>query len=742
MTPITPTSLLLTAPVASLRVTAPAQPLQPLVATAAVTALLATGRPLSLDLLATADRVELLVTSAPAHLEEVERALRGVAPDWELRRGAPTALAAAPRRLACCFAERPDWAPLRDVAECAGVDPLGALLEAVQPLEVGESLLIRYVLQPVPAERRALARRGLTVPAAAADVFDLLARLLGAGSRVPRFEPRQQRLLEARLDTPAATVVGVAALAGARPERLRSRAHSLGGVFASHFAVGFDGLALGPWAWLPGPGSTNGRSVVRHPVRTLYLTVGELAALWHVPSNTVAAPGVAFARRAWPIPRPLLAPSGIALGVAADRGGDRPLRVSADDFASHCAIFGRTGVGKSTALVALLAQLAARPDSGLVVLDPHGSLARDLAAQLPGHRREDTALLELGDADFPVGLNPFARHPGVAEEDLVQSAFAILRLIFAQTWSTSRMEDAIFSCVATLCRQPRATLADVPTLVRDPGFRRKCLARVSDPSALEFWEDFEALPAAQQRELYLPILRRIRSFYRSPAVRNIVCQERSLDFADALARGQILLIDLAGGRIGAEADLLAELIIAKLHLAAMGRLEHPERPYPPCYLAIDEAQRFSGASLPILFREARKARLALFLATQYLGALGEELAKSVTGNVGQLLVFRSGPEDARSLGRGLGVAAEDLQALDRFQAVARLQVGGETLPPVLLRTRPPERPEDPAWLARLRERSRAAYARPRAAVEATFAREQPWASAPGGPAAVEDLDEE
>ena len=282
------------------------------------------------------------------------------------------------------------------------------------------------------------------------------------------------------------------------------------------------------------------------------------------------------------------------------------------------------------------------------------------------------------------------------------------------------MADAVFSLVATLCSLPGATLLDAARLLNDPLFRRRALSHVDDPATLEFWQEYEALADAARREMARPVLYRLRALYRSPAVRNLLCQSRGLDFLELMDQGAILLVSLAGQAIQAEADLLGELLISQIHLAALARLSQRREDRRPFYLLADESQRFQGASAPILLREGRKLGVTLILLSQYLEAWSAELSEAILGNVGTLVVFRCSPNDSHRLGAALKpFTPEDLEDLARFEAVAKLQVAGETMPAFDFRLPGLQAiaPRDEAALARIRARTRQRFARPRREVE-------------------------
>jgi hypothetical protein len=191
-----------------------------------------------------------------------------------------------------------------------------------------------------------------------------------------------------------------------------------------------------------------------------------------------------------------------------------------------------------------------------------------------------------------------------------------------------------------------------------------------------------------------------------------------LDTTRIINESLILLVSLSGPEVQAEADLLAEIMVARLRLSVFSRLAYPQARFRQHYLVADESQHLSGSSLPALMGESRKAGLAVFLATQYIDAWGEELAQSILGNVGTLIAFRCGVSDARRLAPALRpFGPNDLEDLDRFQAVIKMQVGGHTMPAFQVNTLPVDSPADEARLSSIRENTRRQYARPRRQVE-------------------------
>jgi len=713
-----------------LQVVTPCQPLDASACTGVMAALHSLGAPLTLELRASETTVQVRLSCLARPAEELERAIRGAAPAWDLAPADPPAPPVGTLRRVCLL-ERPGvpaHAPLRDVTGFGDGDPLVAILEAVQPLAPDEQLLVRYLLRPARASTVAAAQRELTRPAPAHRLIDLLPVLFGAGPRLPRFEGSLQRLLERRLTQPAFELLGVVALAGSGAARLESRARSLTSVFRGSFDAGYGGLYPNTWSTHATPDTLP--VVWREDTRLLLVTTAELAALWHPPSSRVLVPGVTHLQRPTTlVPRQIVQNDGLLLGVRRQRGQEVEVRLPRQDLHyGHLAVLGATGQGKSTLVEHLLAQLAAAADRpALAVIDPHSPLVLNLPRRgLRPARHDDVVLLELGDVEHPIGLSFFQRDPDVPPDAHVEATFALCRLLFRDAWSETRMADAVWALTTALCQLPGSTLLDVPRLLTDANFRRRAAAQLNDPVAREWYADFDALSEAGRREVARPILYRLRHLYRAPAVRNILCQTSGPNFTALLDAGAIVLVSLAGPAIQAEADLLGELIIARLHLALLARLTRPQKQPRRLYLAVDESQRFRGAGLPILLAEGRKVGVSLVLSTQFLAGWSEQLAESVLGNIGTLVSFRCGPNDSRCLASLLKpFTPEVLENLNRHEAVAKLQVNGVTMPAFDFRTLPIDGSPDEEALARIRAHTHARYARPRCQVGAELGVRQP-----------------
>lgn len=487
-----------------------------------------------------------------------------------------------------------------------------------------------------------------------------------------------------------------------------------------------DDLASSFWPALAPFVQEGGNELVKPNKKSfqLILCPGEVAALWHLPTDQIQTPGIVWAgAAAAPIPNQLIhQDKGITLGTNIYQGRTHQVRLPYEDRVTHVNLIGRTRVGKSTLIHHMVHQDIAA-GKGVAVIDPHGDLIDTiLTTSIPKEREQDVVLFDTRDEEYPIGLNLLATQPGVSQEATAGYALVVMRKLFAEQWSGGRMEIVLDAALRALVAAPETTVQDIPKFLLDPKFRRQILKHVTDPSTLDFWYDeYELESPAQQKEFARPINHRIRKFYRDPIIRRIVCQQSSLNVRNILDKGQILLANL-GGVSEVEAETMGALLISKIQIAAMSRGDIPPEHRTLFYLYIDEVQNFIATSLPKMFSEAGKYGLSLTVANQYLKQLEGSTLEALMGNVGTTFIFRLGPQDARAVAPFVKpqFTTEDLTNLDRFATVVKMQLAGETLPAFSMTTqRPLSKPDDAdkriEWI---RQHSRKTYGRAKDEVDA------------------------
>jgi hypothetical protein len=461
--------------------------------------------------------------------------------------------------------------------------------------------------------------------------------------------------------------------------------------------------------------------------RPFLLSTEELATLWHPPTLTVRAPTMAIVESREmepPVTLPVASanPDLAILGVTQFRSARRKFGILPDDRRRHVAVLGKTGMGKSTLLQNLIVS-DIHADRGVGVIDPHGDLVDSLVARVPKHRTNDVILFDAGDRDSPLSFNLLACR-NVEERSLVVSGIvSAFKKLYGDSWGP-RMEHILRNALLALLEVPGTSLLSLLRMLSEAPYRESLLKQVADPVVNAFWKrEFAAMHPKLQVEAIAPIQNKVGHFVSSPLLRNIVGQSQSrLDLRRVMDEGKILVVNLSKGRIGEDAStLLGAFLVSNIQIAAMGRSKTPEADRRDFYLYVDEFQNFATDSFATILSEARKYRLNLTIANQYLAQMEEQTADAVFGNVGTLLAFQVGAKDAEIIAEQLGgdVTPQDLMRLPRYAAYARLLINGMPSYPFSMRTLPSKMPaRDPNRSEIIRRYSRQRYARPVRQVEA------------------------
>lgn len=385
----------------------------------------------------------------------------------------------------------------------------------------------------------------------------------------------------------------------------------------------------------------------------------------------------------------------------------------------HLYIIGKTGTGKST-LIENMVISDIKSGNGLALIDPHGDLAEDVLSFVPKRRMNDIIYFNPADIEYPIAFNPLESiHPDY--HYLVASGLiSVFKKIWSEFWGP-RLEHILRNSILTLLDYPKSTLLDMPRLLTDKEFRRFVLERVKNQQVREFWFfEFEKYSAWLKSEAISPILNKIGQFLTSIPLRNIVGQkENRFDLRKVMDEEKILLVNLAKGKVGEEnCSLLGAMLVTKIWLAALGRADTPENKRKPFYLYVDEIHNFLTLSFADILSEARKYGLNLILAHQYIEQLDEKIRGAIFGNVGTIISFRIGAEDAKYLAKEFYPVFDenDLINLPNYNIYLKLMINGATSQPfsaVSLAT--PERKT--SYKKKIIELSREKYAKAKKEVE-------------------------
>ena len=375
----------------------------------------------------------------------------------------------------------------------------------------------------------------------------------------------------------------------------------------------------------------------------------------------------------------------------------RRFGIKTDDRRRHMYLIGKTGMGKSTILENMIVE-DIRAGRGVAVVDPHGDLAEKIIKYIPKERINDVIYFNPSDIDFPIAFNlveqvePHLRH-------LVASGLiGVFQKLWADSWGP-RLEYILRNAILAILDFPGSTLLGVVRMLSDKEYRKKVVANIKDPVVKSFWEkEFTGYADKFASEAVSPIQNKVGQFLSSSFMRNIVGQVKSsINIREVMDSGKILIMNLSKGRIGEDnSALLGAMMITKIQLAAMSRVDIEEDKRRDFYLYIDEFQNFSTESFANILSEARKYRLNLIMAHQYIEQLDERVKPAVFGNVGTIVVFRVGAADAEDLVKEFTpvFTEEDIVNIPKYEMYLKLMIDGIASDPFSARGLPPLPPED------------------------------------------------
>ena len=400
-----------------------------------------------------------------------------------------------------------------------------------------------------------------------------------------------------------------------------------------------------------------------------------------------------------------------------------PFGIKAKDRSRHTYVIGKTGMGKSTLLENMAVQ-DINNGEGLAFIDPHGKTAELLLEYVPKERIKDVLYFAPFDLDYPISFNVM-EDVGYEKRHLVASGLmSAFKKIWVDAWS-ARMEYILNNVLLSLLEYPDATLIGVNRMLVDKEYRKKVVDNISDPSVKAFWTDeFAKYGDRYMQEAGAAIQNKIGQFISNPLIRNIIGQPKStFDIREIMDNKKILIINLSKGRVGeANANLLGSMLITKIYLGAMSRADSSPallKHLPDFYLYVDEFQSFANESFADILSEARKYKLALTVAHQYIEQMSDEVRAAVFGNVGTMIAFRVGSYDAEVLEKEFApqFTMEDLVNLGFVQIYLKLMIDGISSQPFSGATLPPIPKPLVSYKAEIIDASRRAYAHPRSEVE-------------------------
>ncbi|MFA5945516.1 MAG: type IV secretion system DNA-binding domain-containing protein [Patescibacteria group bacterium] len=391
----------------------------------------------------------------------------------------------------------------------------------------------------------------------------------------------------------------------------------------------------------------------------LVLNTEELTSLWHLPLPTSETPNIRWMHARSAPPPTNIPTEGLLLGYNEYRGKKTDIFIKEADRLRHTYIIGKTGTGKSEFIKNLAVQ-DIRAGRGIAVIDPHGDLADGLLELIPKDRIDDVIYFNPSDTDKPMGLNMLEAPNEGMRDFAVQEMISVFYMLFPPEMIGPMFEHNMRNYMLTLMADVEnpGTLIEIPRMIADEAFQKKWVDKVKDPVVRSFWEDEMAKTSDYHKsEMMGYLVSKVGRFVENEMMRNIIGQTKSaFNFRDIMDNGKILLVNLSKGKTGdVNANLLGLILVSKLQMAAFARADMPEEKRRPFYLYIDEFQNFITPSIATILSEARKYKLSLIMAHQYMGQLVKdgktEIRDAVLGNVGSYFVSRVGPEDTEVLAK-------------------------------------------------------------------------------------------
>jgi energy-coupling factor transporter ATP-binding protein EcfA2 len=409
----------------------------------------------------------------------------------------------------------------------------------------------------------------------------------------------------------------------------------------------------------------------------------------------------------------------VQIGKRETWGNAQPFGLFRADRRQHTYIIGKTGSGKSTLLRNLILQ-DIEAGEGVGLIDPHGDLALDLLEHIPPSRTDHVVYFDPSDLDFPIGLNLLCEVPADRRHLVVSGVIGAMKSVWRESWGP-RLEYILAAALSALTECQNVSLLGVQRMLVDERYRQWVLRQVRDPVVRQFWlEEFAGYDARLRAEAIAPIQNKLGALLLASPLRNILGQVRSgIDARFIMDNRRIFIANLSKGKLGADkANLLGAILVTQFQLAALARADLPEDQRIDFFLAIDEFHNFSTDSFASILSEARKYRLSMLLAHQYIEQLTDEVRDAIFGNVGSLISFRVSETNAEVLYREFGrtYLPTTLSSLGNYEICAKLLAGGQHNDPFLGVTLPPGGTRH-GRAANLVERSRERYAASRAVVE-------------------------
>ncbi|MBI2334330.1 type IV secretory system conjugative DNA transfer family protein [Candidatus Daviesbacteria bacterium] len=599
---------------------------------------------LSFELVALHESINFYVSCHRDHQDLVEKQLHGAYPDAEIVEVPEYNIFSETNQTAYARLKlkNSDYFPVKTFRDLP-TDPLSSLTSALAKMQPGEGAAVQLLISPADNKWKELGQKWLKKEKEPGD------------EKNPKPPPDAKQLEAVEGKIARSGFYAAVRLVTSSGSKESAKAH------LTNLKAAFEQFS-GPYNSFSGAKIYSEKGfltdfIYRYPpkfTRLSVLTADELASIFHLPNKSVETPYISWlsSKRA---PAPEKIPTaGLYLGRSVFRGTVRPVYLAEDDRRRHMYIIGRTGTGKSELLKSLMLQdiLAGK---GLCFIDPHGDAAEEMLQLIPPQRAEDVIYFDPSDATRPFGLNMLEAYTEEQKHFVVASIIGLMYKLFDPNKTGiigPRFEHGVRNAMLTAMSDPGATFVEVVRIMTDANYLRELLPKVSDPVVRRYWTDQIAQTADFHKSEVLDYtVSKFGRFVTNKMMRNIIGQSKSsFDLRQVMDQGKILIMNLSKGRIGEEnSNFLGLILVPKILAAAMARSDVGESQRKDFYLYVDEFQNFATDTFADILSEARKFRLNLVVANQFIGQIGEDLKNAVFGNVGTVIAFRVGVTDANYL---------------------------------------------------------------------------------------------
>ncbi|MDP4009478.1 MAG: type IV secretion system DNA-binding domain-containing protein [Candidatus Shapirobacteria bacterium] len=434
------------------------------------------------------------------------------------------------------------------------------------------------------------------------------------------------------------------------------------------------------------------------------LNTDELAALWHFPNTITKLPNIAWGKKLYSDP-PENLPTASSLtpeeknkvtffAKTEFRNKDAIFGIKeGEDRRRHTYIIGKSGTGKTT-LIANMAIDDIRKGRGVAVIDPHGDLCNTILDYIPSHRINDCCYFNPADPDYVYPLNVLEAQNESQKELVASGVISIFKKLYGNVSWGPRLEHILRNTLLTLVNVPNSNLVNVVEILTNKSFREKVVSQLNNQTLINFWHnEFDRMDPKFQQESVSPILNKVGQFISSTNIRNTIAHSKSkIRIQDIMDQKKILIADLSTGKLGEDnSALLGAMLITQIQLSAMNRVFQTADERSDFYLYVDEFQSFATEAFIKILSEARKFKLNLIVANQYMAQLDRTIQDAILGNVGSIISFVVGNQDAFVLQKEFGpeFPADDLVKIGRYQVICKLSIDSETTQPFYATTLPP-----------------------------------------------------